>query len=108
MMTGRGNDLQDPHVEMQTLWPYVDPEKAGGVPVPQMQVPEVAGTEVTPTCPECGGVIELVTDAFVGRTMAPPFYVPGRRLEVRLFPVAIGACTECEFCIEIDIPKERS
>jgi hypothetical protein len=60
------------------------------------------GTSEPPVCPECGGRMQLVTDGLVGRWMAPPFFIVGRsRLRLDLVARPFGACTECEFCIEV-------
>jgi hypothetical protein len=54
------------------------------------------------TCPECGGLLALVTDGAIGRLVAPPFFIVGtsRLVEVRV-PAPFVACTACEFCLEI-------
>ncbi len=55
-----------------------------------------------PPCPECGGVLQVVTDGLIGRVTAPGFFIVGRdTLTVRLDPAPFIACTACEFCIEV-------
>jgi hypothetical protein len=59
-------------------------------------------TDERPRCPECGGVVVLVTDGLVGRLMAPPFFIRGRsELTYEMHPAPFAACTACEFCLEI-------
>lgn len=50
-----------------------------------------------PICPECGAPVELVVDGFVVDPCVTPYgditWVPRR--------APFGACTGCEFCIEV-------
>jgi hypothetical protein len=52
-------------------------------------------------CPECGGDVELVTDGMIGELYHPPFLRAGDPLPFRWKLAPFGACTSCEFCIEV-------
>jgi hypothetical protein len=55
-----------------------------------------------PKCPRCrDGIIQLVTDGFIGETYHPGYHVAGRPLPTRWRAAPFGACNACEFCIEI-------
>jgi hypothetical protein len=54
-----------------------------------------------PRCPECGGVVQLVRDGFVLSPCVPGYITPDVRVEHRPRLAPFGACTACEFCIEV-------
>lgn len=73
------------------------------------KAPEPA-TDLLPDCPRCGSPVELVTDGMIAAPILPSVHVAGRPLPYAWRLAAFGACTECEFCMEISTcqPKPNS
>lgn len=60
------------------------------------------------TCPDCGSPIELVTAAeggMVSEPYFPKYPIRGAELPRRERPADFGACTGCEFHVEVSCPK---
>jgi len=57
-------------------------------------------------CPECGAVLQLVTDGLVEEEYWPGYVVRGAELPRRRVCRPFLACSGCEFCIETrDVKK---
>ncbi len=52
------------------------------------------------TCPECGGVVELVTDGAIEVPYAPAFHRRDQPTPTRLMARPFWACTACEHCAQ--------
>jgi hypothetical protein len=56
-------------------------------------------------CPECGGDVEMVLDGMIGERVIPGYHYVGDELPTRWRLAPFGACTRCEFCIEVKIAR---
>jgi hypothetical protein len=54
----------------------------------------------TKCCPACGGVLQVIADGLVGRTIAPAFNHNGQRLRLQWVLRRFYACSACEYCAE--------
>lgn len=55
-----------------------------------------------PVCPDCGGVLEIVTGGHIFEEFARRRHVLGAPMPMRQRPAPFAACQGCEFCLEID------
>lgn len=58
-------------------------------------------TDILPDCPHCGSPVQLVTDGMIAAPTMPSAYIVGRPFPYVWRLAAFGACTGCEFCIEV-------
>lgn len=52
-------------------------------------------------CPACGGPVELVTGGAIEAPVVPAYATRDARVTHRKRLAPFGACTRCEFCIEV-------
>lgn len=56
-------------------------------------------------CPECGGHVEMILDGMIGERYIGGYHVVGDELPTRWRLAPFGACSSCEFCIEVKIAR---
>jgi hypothetical protein len=54
-------------------------------------------------CPDCHGRLDLVTDGEVGVLMVDGYHRRDVPVEYQMVDRPFLACSECEFCIEVNI-----
>jgi hypothetical protein len=54
-------------------------------------------------CPQCGTVLELVTDGQIGEAVMLASHPRGQAPVLRWTRAPFAACPACEFCIAIEV-----
>jgi hypothetical protein len=60
-----------------------------------------------PACPDCGGVLDIITGGQIYEGFFPALHIIGAPLPMRQRPAPFAACRGCEFCLEIDTRSAR-